>query len=334
MTETLKKRSYLLFPLLILLTGWIIFRETSPKLLWSCLLQVKPLFLLAGGCCTALFLVCEASNLGLCLKQCGHPVSFRQKLHYALTGFFFSGVTPCASGGQPMQLLTMAKDKIPSSCGALCLAAELASFQAASVLLAGFSLLIYRKFILDASGLAIHLIVIAFAANLTLLLLLLLAIFKQKPMKRLLRFLTPFFPEAFATRFYKKGLRWLDECSHCSAFFRQAPLLAVRLLCTSVLQLVVLHSIPFWIYLSMGLDGIFVLKIVALQSVLFLAVSLIPLPGGVGANESGFMLLYQSVFPAAMLDPAMLLSRFLSFYLPMLLSGLLLWHQGRKTQPE
>ena len=78
MTEALKKRNYLLFPLLLLLTGWIIFRETSPKLLWTCLTQVKPLFLIAGGLCTALFLACEASNLGCCLKQCGHQVSFRK----------------------------------------------------------------------------------------------------------------------------------------------------------------------------------------------------------------------------------------------------------------
>ena len=334
MTEALKKRNYLLFPLLLLLTGWIIFRETSPKLLWTCLTQVKPLFLIAGGLCTALFLACEASNLGCCLKQCGHQVSFRKQMRYALTGVFFSGIKPCASGGQPMQLLSMTKDKIPSSCGALCLAAELASFQAASVLLAGFSLLFYRDFIFEASGLAIHLIAVAFAANLILLLLLILAIFKQNLIKSLLRFSVQFLPETFAGKFYRKVLYWLDECSHCSVFFRQSPLMAVRLLGTSVLQLAALHSIPFWIYLSMGLDGISALKIIALQSVLFLAVSLIPLPGGICASESGFMLLYQSVFPSVMLDSGMILSRFLSFYLPMLLSGLLLWCLRRKVHAE
>ena len=97
MTEALKKRNYLLCPLLLLLTGWIIFRETSPKLLWTCLTQVKPLFLIAGGLCTALFLACEASNLGFCLKQCGHPVSFRKQMRYALTGFFFRWTTYAAS---------------------------------------------------------------------------------------------------------------------------------------------------------------------------------------------------------------------------------------------
>ena len=65
--------------------------------------------------------------------------------------------------------------------------------------------------------------------------------------------------------------------------------------------------------------------IAALQAVLFLVVSLIPLPGGTGASEGGFLLLYTSVFTGGALETAMLLSRFASFYLPLLVSGLLLW---------
>ena len=63
---------------------------------------------------------------------------------------------------------------------------------------------------------------------------------------------------------------------------------------------------------------------IALQAVLFLSVSSLPLPGAVGLSEGGFLLLYQTVFPAAVLPGAMLLSRSVSFYLFLLLIGVFL----------
>ena len=63
---------------------------------------------------------------------------------------------------------------------------------------------------------------------------------------------------------------------------------------------------------------------VGLQAVLFLSVSSLPLPGAVGLTEVGFLLLYQTVFPAAILPSAMLLSRTVSFYLILLCCGLVI----------
>lgn len=93
---------------------------------------------------------------------------------------------------------------------------------------------------------------------------------------------------------------------------------------TSLVQLAAYHSVPFWVYLAFGLQGQSFWAMVGLQGVLFLSVSSLPLPGAVGLTEGGFLLLYQTIFPGALLPSAMLLSRTVSFYFFLLLSGVFL----------
>ena len=61
----------------------------------------------------------------------------------------------------------------------------------------------------------------------------------------------------------------------------------------------------------------------SLQSILFISVSAIPLPGSVGSSESAFLTLFKTLFPSNMLNSAMLLSRGISFYLFVIVSGLI-----------
>ena len=61
-----------------------------------------------------------------------------------------------------------------------------------------------------------------------------------------------------------------------------------------------------------------------MQAVLFISVSALPLPGAVGVSESGFMIIYKTLFPANILSSAMLISRGISFYLLILVSGLII----------
>ena len=84
---------------------------------------------------------------------------------------------------------------------------------------------------------------------------------------------------------------------------------------TTTVQIVALHSVPFWIYKAFGLSGYSLGTVVMLQAVLYISVSALPLPGAVGVSESGFMVIYKTLFPVQILSSAMLVSRGISFYL-------------------
>ena len=70
------------------------------------------------------------------------------------------------------------------------------------------------------------------------------------------------------------------------------------------------------------------MTVFSLQSILFISVSAIPLPGSVGSSESSFLTLFKTLFPVSTLSSAMLLSRGISFYLFVIISGIVVLFIG------
>ena len=79
--------------------------------------------------------------------------------------------------------------------------------------------------------------------------------------------------------------------------------------------------IPYFIYRAFHLTAFGMIDFIALQSVLYLAVCFLPIPGSAGASESGFVKLFRVLFQSALIVPAMLLSRVASFYFILIFSG-------------
>ena len=101
-------------------------------------------------------------------------------------------------------------------------------------------------------------------------------------------------------------------------------LVLLKIVITTIFQITLYHSIPYIIYLSFGLNGASFFEFLALQSVLYISVSAIPSPGTVGVSEGGFLIIYSLLFPNEILSSAMLLSRGVSFYLFVMVSGILI----------
>ena len=59
-----------------------------------------------------------------------------------------------------------------------------------------------------------------------------------------------------------------------------------------------------WYIKSFGLDSYTMSQVISLQAVLYVAVSAL-LPGALGVSESGFMMLFSTLFPASLLPSAM-----------------------------
>ena len=82
--------------------------------------------------------------------------------------------------------------------------------------------------------------------------------------------------------------------------------------------------VPYLVYRAFGLSQYGVGTLIAVQLLLSMCVDMLPLPGAVGASESVFLILFGPVFGSKLLTSAVLLSRGISFYFMVLLSGLVL----------
>ena len=86
----------------------------------------------------------------------------------------------------------------------------------------------------------------------------------------------------------------------------------------TLLQLGFYYLIPYFIMLSLGIDGLNVLMVVSLNVLIFMVISLFPIPGGTGGAEYSFSVLFSSfIASGSKLVLAMLLWRILTYYFGM-----------------
>ena len=97
-------RNFIVFLLLIVLTFYIALKDQDLSELYIVIKNTVPSFVIMGILSMCFYLLCEAINIDRMLKALGEKSTFSQNIKYALIGFFFSGITPAASGGQPMQI--------------------------------------------------------------------------------------------------------------------------------------------------------------------------------------------------------------------------------------
>lgn len=337
----------LLFAALVGLTVCFLNRQYSLASVISSIKTADPLWLIPGVLAMGLFFVCEGVNIGNCLRLAGHDVSLLSEIRYAMTGFFFSSITPSASGGQPMQLYFMRMDGLPVSHSSLALLTELTSFQAAAAALALAGLGARCSRVLGAStaagtggaalagisdgaasaggGIAASVFAAGILINAAVLAILLFLIFSPASIKIIvspvLWAVDRFNPQK-ASVFRIKILRGVCEYRRASQYITKNPRAIARIFLTSVIQLLAYFSITFCVLQSLGITGISWGEATLSQAALYVAVSALPLPGAVGVTEGGFALLFASLVPSDLMGVAIILSRFVSFGLPLIASGL------------
>lgn len=304
-------------------TGAVLFRGQSMILLWDSLKQVKIPFLLGALCLMFGYVGCEAMCTRQILGRLGHRVSYRRCLGYSFVGFYVSSITPSATGGQPAQIYCMSQDRIPAAHGALNMMLIAACYQTATLIWGGGVLLLCPKGGEFGAGMGLLLL---YGAGMMILLtagmgvVMFLPGLSRRICGGIMRILESLHLLKNPSVVREKLEHQLAEYARGAACVKANPGLALRVLALCIVQLGMLFSVPWMVYLAFGLKGHGWLQIAGLQALLTLAVSNLPLPGAVGPAEGGFVAAFTAVFGATMVTPAMLVSRGISFYVFLLIS--------------
>lgn len=290
-------KNLLLFILLIALTFYIILKDQDVGNIFNIIKTVDLKFVLIAIIFMAVYLILESVNLGRTLKALGEKSNIFKNFKYALIGFFFSAITPAASGGQPMQIYYMHKDKISVANSTLALLVNLCSFQIITLTFAFISVFLNTSHL--NSGLVCFFI-IGVSLNMSALALLLIGIFSKKLSAALIRFAEKILKKLKIKNLENKVEKLESELTkyHGSAkYFKEHRILMLKTLVTTFIQVLFYYSITYLIYCAFGLNGYNAFQLITLQSVLYATVSGIPSPGAVGVTEGGFLSLFNGVFP-------------------------------------
>lgn len=307
-------------------TGAVVLRDQSPRLLWESLKGAKIPYLIGGLGLMLGYVGCEALCSRLILGRLGNRVCYRRCLGYSFVGFYVSSITPSSTGGQPAQIYCMSRDGIPAAHGTLNMLLIAMCYQAASLLWGGSAWLLGAGKAGFEGGMGLLLFC---GAGIMLLLTLGMGMVMFLPgvSRRIceggLRFLDALHLLRSPAAAREKLEQQLGEYAGGAVCVRENPALALKVLLLCVLQLGLLFSVPWMVYLAFGLSGCSWLQIAGLQALLTLAVCNLPLPGAVGPAEGGFVSAFAAVFGAGTVTPAMLVSRGISFYAFLLISFLI-----------
>lgn len=317
--------SFLFFVVLMGATFYFLLKDNPLPQLMKTIRNVNPFFLGLGILAMLGFICCEAGNTKIIMESLRYKISFLCHLKYSFVGFYFSSITPSASGGQPMQMYYMKRDGVNLSISSLTYLILIAIYQIVMLGYGGVMFLWKHEFVTESiSGIGI-LLIYGFAVNILLIGFILCAVFSKQLIRRFLYWGIHMLAKIRIIKDTDHAIssaeHQLLEYQQGAEHIRKNPIVLLKVFLVTILQLTLSFLVPFFVYLSFGLKGHGILEILAIQSLLTIAVSSLPLPGAVGASENGFLTLFRLFFPSAMLLPAMLLSRGISFYLMLLISG-------------
>ena len=316
-------RNLILFMLIILLTFYIILKDQSITKIIEVLSSIDLKYILIAIICMLIYLICEAINIGRTLKVLGEKSTFYKNIKYAMIGFFFSSVTPAASGGQPMQIYYMNKDKLSVANSTLSLLINLTSMQIVTISIAIISLFFNYEYM---NSILIGLFVLGIFLNSTALGLLLVSIYTKRMTKGLINIaikILEFFKIKNIEDKKNKLENELNKYQSSATYIKSNIKVIVKILITTYIQFLIYYSISYWVYRSFGLKEYNILQIISMQSVLFATVSGIPSPGAVGVSEGGFLEIFRNVYSESILHEAMLLNRGVNFYLFVIISSVI-----------
>lgn len=98
------------FAAVMVLTFWRVFRNQDFAGMAASIRKLSMLSVAEAVFLAVAFVAGEGCMIWYLLKGIGEKTSLRRCISYSFIGFFFSGITPSATGGQPMQLYYMRKD--------------------------------------------------------------------------------------------------------------------------------------------------------------------------------------------------------------------------------
>ena len=254
---------------------------------------------------------------GICLKK-------RTCFLFSSVGFFFSCITPSASGGQPMQIYYMKKEKISIPVSTVILMIVTITYKLVLVVI-GVGIAIFGRGFLHKYlegilpvfylGLALNIFCVTFMTILVFHPLLAKAIL-VKGMKLLERLHLMKKKEGRL----KKLEDSMDTYRNTAAYLKNNPFVIVKVIGITFIQRMALFAVTWFVYQAFGLHGTGFWEILFLQAVISVSVDMLPLPGGMGISETLFLNIFSPVFGGLLL-PGMVLSRGLGYYGELLISA-------------
>lgn len=318
----------LVFVIIIgLIISFIVLNIDGPEKIWQSLKNTNPIWLIIAVIIFCLGWATEGLILN-CLfkKSISSNFNIKDTIDLTVTGKLFDNLTPMATGGQPIQIWKLYKKGVPVSQGTSILITKFIFFQLISLLMYVVIIFIDRHHLIHAKwrhlsvigvGLLIHLVI-----SLVLIYLIASPTFSKKIKNYFIKLLAKINLIKNADKLINKTDKEIDKFQKGTKIFFTDKILFIKITFLSILQLCFVHLMSFFVFLALGANNYNFLPSFIASNYVFLFSSFIPLPGASIGAEGGFVMFFSRIYPKNSVGLAMILWRFVSYYLVIII-GLL-----------
>lgn len=292
--------------------------------------QISPIWLMSAIGAHLLNMALDAVLTHRFLSASSPQIPIKHSIKASLTGQFFCAVTPGASGGQPMQILTL------NSCGidpGKATSALVQKFLVWQFTLAGYSiaviLLRFNFFVQRLSPILWIAAIIGFLAQGVMIFLLLLVSFSPKITAKILKWLCKI---GGKLKILKNPDKTYESIETQLNYFHESNkilskrkgFLFINYLIT-IVQMTAIYTVPYFVYRALNPANAAIsagiVDIVCAQAFVNMVSSLVPLPGASGAAELSFAGFFGGIFDETTMKSAILIWRTITYYGTILISA-------------
>lgn len=327
--KNIKKNSFILLSITLVVLICIL-KDDLPDILET-LKNANLVWLLAAVICFFLSLAFEAKAYQDIIKGYQFEYSFKKSYRMLLITKFFNGITPFSSGGQPMQVYLLKKDGIRLTKATNIIIQNFIIYQAALVVLGIFAILINYYFKLFASvALLRKLVTIGFIMNTLVMLGLIVISFSnrfnhfiiQKGINILNRLKLLKNKEVTEQKWNEK----VDDFHEGAEYLKKNKLLCTKAFFYNIIYLTLSYVMPYFVILALSKTiptGVTPLKVICASAYVLIIGSFVPIPGASGGIEYGYLRFFGNFIKGSLLKASLLIWRTISYYVPMIVGGLL-----------
>lgn len=318
----------LLFLLLVFaLTLYYVFHGEDMGALADYLKQSDVRYWIAGTVLVVIFILSESVIIYYMMRSVGQPAILTHCFLYSFVGFFFSAITPSATGGQPAQLYFMKKDRLSISISTLILMVVTITYKAVLVVI-GLAVVVFRPpVIMRYLNPVIGWCYLGVALNVFCVAFMMILVFHPTLAENILVSLIKVFCRITHS---KKEKRWIQRISGAmekyrsvADYLRKNKRVIVNVLLITFVQRIIWFFITYLVYLSFSLQGVDAVTITTLQGMISVSVDMLPLPGGMGMSETLFLSIFRPICGKDFVLPVMVVSRGISYYTQLIISAIM-----------
>lgn len=328
--KNLKKNSIILIIITILVLFFVL--KDNFNGIVGLLAGANILWLLVALLAEFVFIFLEALAFYQLILSYGEKYSLFKSFKLLVITKFFNGITPFASGGQPMQVYLMKKDGIRMSKSINIIIQNFIIYQLALVTLGIFALVCNNLFnIFPDIPILRKLVAIGFLVN-TLVMVVSFIVSFSKGFNKFI--IDNFIKTASKLRIVKDEEKyrnkWEERCNefHQGAeFIKSHKWLCFKCYVYNLIALTAFYVIPLFVIIAMSKGSVptFLDTVVASSYVMIIG-AFVPIPGGTGGIEYGFSQFFGNLIPGngTILNASLLMWRFITYYIPMIIGAILL----------